>query len=146
MEESGQLHAPVALPPGKEPLGTLWKGGWVGPRVGLDVVEKKKSCTAGNRIRVVQPAVRRCADWVIPAPRVLLLLLLLLLLQLWSGPGVLCDRIITGPFRPKTVLQEPITRRQQPDYFLDAATAVRALHLLERRISRTCVINSGPLR
>jgi hypothetical protein len=26
---SGQLHAPAALPPGKEPPGTYWIGGWV---------------------------------------------------------------------------------------------------------------------
>jgi hypothetical protein len=31
MEVSGQLHAPAALPPGKEPPGTHWIGGWVGP-------------------------------------------------------------------------------------------------------------------
>jgi hypothetical protein len=31
MEVSGQLNAPVALPPGKEPpSGTTWIGGWVG--------------------------------------------------------------------------------------------------------------------
>jgi len=28
---SGQLHAPAALPPGKESLDTHWIGGWVGP-------------------------------------------------------------------------------------------------------------------
>jgi hypothetical protein len=31
---SGQLHAPA--------LGTRWIGGWVGPRTGLDDVEKRK--------------------------------------------------------------------------------------------------------
>ena len=31
----GQHHAPAALPPGKRP-GTYCKGGWVGPRAGLD--------------------------------------------------------------------------------------------------------------
>jgi hypothetical protein len=34
MEVSGQLHAPVALPPGKN-QGTHWIGGWVGPRAGV---------------------------------------------------------------------------------------------------------------
>jgi hypothetical protein len=29
MEVSGQLHAPVALPPAKRVPGTHWKGGWV---------------------------------------------------------------------------------------------------------------------
>jgi len=42
MEVSGQLHAPVALPPGKEPPVTHWIGGCVGPRAGLDAVVKKK--------------------------------------------------------------------------------------------------------
>jgi hypothetical protein len=41
--------------PGERAPGTNWIGGWVGPRVGLDSVEKK-TCTAGNRTRAVQPA------------------------------------------------------------------------------------------
>jgi hypothetical protein len=42
MEVSGQLYAPAALPPGKDPPGTHWKGGWVGPRAVLDAVVKRK--------------------------------------------------------------------------------------------------------
>jgi hypothetical protein len=42
MEVSGQLHAPAALPKGKQPPGTHWIGGWVGPRAGLDAVKKGK--------------------------------------------------------------------------------------------------------
>jgi len=42
MEMSGQLHAPAALPAGERALGILWIGGWVGPRVGLGTVEKRK--------------------------------------------------------------------------------------------------------
>jgi hypothetical protein len=38
---------------------THWIGGWVNPRVGLDDVEKKESCTAGNRTRAVQPVTHR---------------------------------------------------------------------------------------
>jgi hypothetical protein len=38
MEVSGQLHAPVALPPGEKTPGTHWIEGWVGPRGGLDAV------------------------------------------------------------------------------------------------------------
>jgi hypothetical protein len=38
----GQLHTPVALPPRKEPPGTHWIVGWVGPRAGLDLVMKRK--------------------------------------------------------------------------------------------------------
>jgi hypothetical protein len=38
----GQLHAPVTLPPGTEPPGTHWIGGWVGSRADLDDMEKLK--------------------------------------------------------------------------------------------------------
>jgi hypothetical protein len=41
MEASGQLHAPAALTPERAP-DTYSLGGWVGPRTGLDDVEKKK--------------------------------------------------------------------------------------------------------
>jgi hypothetical protein len=40
MEVSGQLHAPAALLPGKEPLVPI--GGWVGPRAVLDAVMERK--------------------------------------------------------------------------------------------------------
>jgi hypothetical protein len=39
------LHAPAALPPGKEPPATHWIGGWVDPRAGLDDLEKWKFLT-----------------------------------------------------------------------------------------------------
>ena len=39
MGVSGQCHAHDALPPGKIP-GTHRKGGWVGPRAGLDIRRK----------------------------------------------------------------------------------------------------------
>jgi hypothetical protein len=42
MEATVQLHALAALPPRKEPPVTHWIGGSVGPRAGLDAVEKKK--------------------------------------------------------------------------------------------------------
>ena len=41
MEVSGQLHAPAALPPGKN-LITHWIGSWVGPSAGMDVKEKEE--------------------------------------------------------------------------------------------------------
>jgi hypothetical protein len=41
MEVSIQLHAPAALPPGKN-AGTNWIWDGVGPRAGLDVLEKRK--------------------------------------------------------------------------------------------------------
>jgi hypothetical protein len=43
---SGQLHAPAALPPGKEPPpGTRWIGGWVGLGAGMDDEKKKNLLT-----------------------------------------------------------------------------------------------------
>jgi hypothetical protein len=42
LEVSGHLHVPAALPPEVRATGTHWIGGWVGPRAGLDEVEKKK--------------------------------------------------------------------------------------------------------
>jgi hypothetical protein len=42
MEVSGQLLAPAAFLSGERATGTHWIGGWVGPRVGLDAVEKRK--------------------------------------------------------------------------------------------------------
>jgi hypothetical protein len=45
MEVSGQLHAPARFTPGERAPGTHWIGGWVGPRAGLDDVEKRKFLT-----------------------------------------------------------------------------------------------------
>jgi hypothetical protein len=39
MEVSGQLHTLATLPPDSL-TATHWIGGWVGPRLGLDAVEK----------------------------------------------------------------------------------------------------------
>jgi hypothetical protein len=39
---SGQLHSPVALPPGEKPPGIHWIGGWVGPITGLGDLERRK--------------------------------------------------------------------------------------------------------
>jgi hypothetical protein len=61
MEVSGQLHAPVVLPPGKEPPGTHRIGGWMDPRAGLDAVVKRKIMRPGResklRTAIVQPVV-----------------------------------------------------------------------------------------
>jgi hypothetical protein len=56
MEVSNQLHAPAALLPGKEPLGTHRIRAWVGPRAGLDAVAKRKNpFPGGDRSPIVQP-------------------------------------------------------------------------------------------
>jgi hypothetical protein len=43
MEVGGQLRALATLPSKEKTPGTHYTGGWVGPRTGLDVTEKKKS-------------------------------------------------------------------------------------------------------
>jgi hypothetical protein len=39
---SDQIHGPAALPSGKEPSGTHWIGGWVGPTASLNSEAKRK--------------------------------------------------------------------------------------------------------
>jgi hypothetical protein len=57
MEVSGQLHSPATLPPGKEPLGTHWVGGWMGPSAGLEMVVKRKipSPCQHSKHLIIQP-------------------------------------------------------------------------------------------
>jgi hypothetical protein len=57
-EVSGQSHAPASLHPRERASGSHWIRSWVGPRAGLDAMEKGKSCSAGNQTRVVQPVAR----------------------------------------------------------------------------------------
>lgn len=40
MEVSGELHAPIALPPGETATDDHCIGGWLGHRVDLDAVKK----------------------------------------------------------------------------------------------------------
>jgi hypothetical protein len=49
------LDALATLPLGERAPSTHWIGGWVGPRFGMDAVEERKFCTAGNRTWAVQP-------------------------------------------------------------------------------------------
>jgi len=57
MKVSGQLHAPAALPPGKEPM--VWIRGGVGPSAVLDTVVKREipSSRRGSNPKtpIVQP-------------------------------------------------------------------------------------------
>jgi hypothetical protein len=39
MGVGGQQHAPAALPLGKRPV-TRFTGGWIGPKIGLDICGK----------------------------------------------------------------------------------------------------------
>jgi hypothetical protein len=57
---------PCSFTPGERVPGTHWIGGWIGPRSGLDTVEKTKSFTAGNRTSAVQSVARRYTDCAIP--------------------------------------------------------------------------------
>jgi hypothetical protein len=66
MEVSGELHAPVALPPRERDPATHQIGGWVGPRAVLDAVVKRKirsPCRESNpRTPIVQPVAQRYTD------------------------------------------------------------------------------------
>jgi hypothetical protein len=57
--------------PGERTTGTLWTGGWVGPRAGLDTEVRGKilcPCRGSNPDRpVVQSVVRHYTDWATPA-------------------------------------------------------------------------------
>jgi hypothetical protein len=67
MEMSGQLHTPVALPHGKSPL-IHCIGGLLGPRTGLDTVERRKIYPAGILTLAVQLVARRYTGSAIPTP------------------------------------------------------------------------------
>jgi hypothetical protein len=61
--------------------GTHWIGGWVGPRAGLDDMDKRKFLTLPRlelRPLVVQPVARRYTDYAIPALIICLVLSLFL--------------------------------------------------------------------
>jgi hypothetical protein len=71
MEVSDQLHAPAALPPGKEHPGTHRIEGWVGPRAVLDAVVKRKINSprqkSNPRTPIIQPGAQRYTDWAVTA-------------------------------------------------------------------------------
>jgi hypothetical protein len=62
MEVSGH-HAPAALLPGKEPPGTHWIGGWVGPSPVWTIWRREESpALARNRTPAAQSVVHHCTD------------------------------------------------------------------------------------
>jgi hypothetical protein len=65
MEVSGQIHAPAALPPGKEHAGKHLIGGWVGLRAGLGAVECRKKIPCPCRESNPGRPARRYTDWAI---------------------------------------------------------------------------------
>jgi hypothetical protein len=59
---------PNRLTPGENAPSTHWVGGWLGPRAGLDAVEKRKiPATARNRNPAFQPVARRYTDCGFPS-------------------------------------------------------------------------------
>jgi hypothetical protein len=67
MEISGRHHASATLPPGKDPPGTHWVGGWVGPTASLNAVERRKISCPCREWDPGLPA-RRYTDRAIMAP------------------------------------------------------------------------------
>jgi hypothetical protein len=56
MVVSGQLHASIALPPGKKPLvPTRWEAGWAIEPVWMLWSREKSPAPAGNRTPAIQP-------------------------------------------------------------------------------------------
>jgi hypothetical protein len=60
MEVNGQLHAPAALPPGKEPLVHIgYKARWTQIRSGGSGEEKNSQSLPGLQPPIIQPIVQR---------------------------------------------------------------------------------------
>jgi hypothetical protein len=62
MEMSGQLHAPAALSPWKEPSVLIGKEAGFTPELVWTLWRREKIFTAGNRTRAVHPVVQRYTD------------------------------------------------------------------------------------
>jgi hypothetical protein len=60
MDVSGQLHISAASPPGERTSGSHWRGWWIGSRISLDAVDKRKilNSSCPGRSLVVIPIER----------------------------------------------------------------------------------------
>jgi hypothetical protein len=70
MGVSGQLHAPAALPPGKEPLVPIgYEAGWAQSQSGRGGEEKNSHPRRESKPRtpIVQSVAQRYSDWAITA-------------------------------------------------------------------------------
>jgi hypothetical protein len=64
MEMSGQLHAPAALPLGKEPLVPIGQeAGWAPEPFWTRWFREKFPAPTGNLTPIVQPVAQRYTDW-----------------------------------------------------------------------------------
>ena len=70
MEVSGYLHAPPALPPGRNP-GRHCIGGWVGPRAGLDGFGKREKSLFPVDVRTPDHLACSYTGYDVPAVRLL---------------------------------------------------------------------------
>jgi hypothetical protein len=73
MEVSGQLHAPAALPPGKEsPVPSGEEAGWATELVWITLRREKSGPyrDSNSDPSIIQPVASRYTDYVIPAPTV----------------------------------------------------------------------------
>jgi hypothetical protein len=67
---SGQLHAPAALPPGKEPLNTHWIEDWVDPMSAWMILRSENSRPyrdSNSDSSIVQPVVSCYTDYATAA-------------------------------------------------------------------------------
>jgi hypothetical protein len=98
MEVSGQLHAPAALPPGKEPSGTHLIGDWVDPRAGVNALATRKIlclCRKSNPSRPAQRLLTILTELSIIIIIIIIIILVILLLHqglLYAdGPFYICE-------------------------------------------------------
>jgi hypothetical protein len=114
MEVSGQLHATAALIQGKS-SGIHCIGGWVGPRTGLDDVERRKYLApTGTRTPtdhfLVHPVAIRYTNYALPVPNCALIHC-----KITNSPVVICRQ-------PDNVVYRSTNRSNlSADFYSDGA-------------------------